>query len=709
MLLLFSTFGYCADSAVSETAESTEDRQLRINVNVLMQGPNQQTRDDAAIELLLSSNPGARESLISVLSSKDNPPALVAVCKSLIGSRTENKQVQNKADFIGPLMSILKSGKGKDAELAAEAMLIFEFDEVGAGLHELAQSKESTKQARLNAIYAISLRQADKNAIAELVELLGDSDTDVAVAASAALPYWVPKGMDRDEILRDLKGKSQEEIIRDRVVFLEEQIRKVSAEKSKWLKLYLGSLDKSFEVLDDADKGKMLLEHLKNPEAVLKVWSLRKLQAQSSNLEFADGFADSLVGLVADSDKEVRLSAANVLTKMSNLSSPEKLLKQLLAENNQDVRLAIFEALGEACYYALLASTPEKALSNEIRFATLDQADVYLKSDDPVKAKMGAVVIRKLIEPNGMDKEEVGRHLEKILARYNKSSGDLKADMLNVMSKIVGQSANRVGAGILYRQSFVDALNASGDNLLKQAAVTGLTNIDKADAIEEFVKMSLYDDSDSVVSSMIIQLAGEVGKSSDLEWLVNKIDSNGVGEMAWQSMRQILLRQNAEVIVGWADRLVDSKTNPERVRELIEIAEQKVAGHVDKTKILSKLNNELTPALFKVYLKGGDFARVSQVVSKRLQGITETDKVLAAIDGYLESVETKEEEKVALLDSLGAIKDVPSDGAEVWQTKLLQWKEKYLKKPEVPNEPAVEDGAEKKVEKESVESTQASS
>lgn len=686
-VLLFASVGLCADPEPSDNGAGAADRQLQINKNVLLDGPNQQTRDFAAMELLVSEDKAARQILIECMTANDNRPAIRAICRGLIDSRTQNQPIDDKFDFLEPLVGILKNAEAKDAELAAEALLIFDFADVSQTLRTMAMSADNPKQARLNAIYAIALRPADKDAIAELVGMLDDVDSQIAEAASAALPYWIPKGMDHDEILKDLKRKSQEQIIRDRMVYLEEQLRKVSAERDQWVGLYVSSMDRTYESSDENSKAELLFDNLeKTRSPVLKIWALNKILLQSGNVAMPEGFSDRLISLIADSDKEVRLAVANVLTKMSNLSGPERLLEQLKSESDENVRLAMFEALGEACYYSLLSSTQENALPDQIRNDTLSEADKYLDSDDAVKSKMGAVVIRKLIEPNGMNKELVSVHLEKILVRYERSDGQLKADLLNVMAKISGQNANRSAAGKLYRQAFVAGLDGKGDSLLKQAAVVGLTNIDKASAKELFVRTGLYDDGNPAVVSMVIQLAGEVGQSGDLNWLVKKLDSNGNAEAIWQSMRQILLRQNADVIVEWAEKLAAGKTSPERIRELIEIAEQKAAGQANNKKIADKLDNELVPSLVEVYLQNADWVRVTQVVSKRLTGLKDDDKALAKIDGYLNLPAIKTEDKKTLFEALAAIKvQMPEDAARIWQAKLWSWNEKFTAVTEPAN------------------------
>ena len=58
--MFLSSGGVFAADPTSETPESATARQLRINKNVLLQGPTVENRNDAAMELLLSSDPQAR-------------------------------------------------------------------------------------------------------------------------------------------------------------------------------------------------------------------------------------------------------------------------------------------------------------------------------------------------------------------------------------------------------------------------------------------------------------------------------------------------------------------------------------------------------------------------------------------------------------------------------------------------------------------------
>ena len=59
-----------------------------------------------------------------------------------------------------------------------------------------------------------------------------------------------------------------------------------------------------------------------------------------------------LVDLISHQDRDVRLKTAKLLSLMGQLSSAERLLKQLEVEQDSEVRMELFVALGGACYYA---------------------------------------------------------------------------------------------------------------------------------------------------------------------------------------------------------------------------------------------------------------------------------------------------------------------------------------------------------------------
>ena len=78
--------------------------------------------------------------------------------------------------------------------------------------------------------------------------------------------------------------------------------------------------------------------------------------------------------------------------------------------NSCRVRSIERKALGEACYFAFSPGS-SITLPESIYSETLEIALNYLRSDQPATAKIGADVIRKLLEPNGIDSYEAAVYL----------------------------------------------------------------------------------------------------------------------------------------------------------------------------------------------------------------------------------------------------------------------------------------------------------
>jgi hypothetical protein len=691
-MMIFSSGAVFAADPTGEVPESATARQLRINKTVLLQGPTVENRNDAAMELLLSSDPGARLVITETLVSNENPAARRAICDSLISTRITEQKVVFKFDLIEPLIVMLSDEKSENAKLAAEAMLIFDFNSIQARLETLALSAETPKHVKLNLMYALKLLPADKEAIAVLVKLLDDSDQEIVLAAAEALPYWIPIGRGSNEILRDLKRKSQSEIIRERMIYLEEAIRKITEEKNSWQDLYLESLDKVYESSDDTQKGSLLYDKIKAKDPVIiKLWPLEKISKSPPSVVFPDGFSQRLLELISDPGKKVRLKTANVLTVMSNLNQAEQLLAQLNVEKNSEVKLAIFSALGEACYFSLLSASPETPLSSETRRKTLAQALRYLDSKDPEESKTGAVVLRNLLEPNGLGKEVINAYLEKILFRYEAtipSEDVLRGNLLNVMAKLAGLSATREGSAKLFEKEFFTAVEPGQPPLVRQAGVLGLTNIDKAIALTHLVTHAMYNDQSAIIVHSILKLATEVGKQSDLDWLVNKIDSNGQADLAWKAMHEILMRQDAMVSVEWAEKMLSKKNAQQRVAVIIEIAERKASAEDNAAEVTRQVNNRLKPALLELYLKSGDNAHSAAMISKHLVSIGDLgdkDKTVEKLKWFFASQNIDIEKKKKLLDTLNNIK-APAGDAK-WKVLLDNWTKQIKPPVAAPVEP----------------------
>jgi len=124
-------------------AEAKPDEQLEINRNALLKGPSEEIRIKAATVMLFGENPLARKFLLDALKQTENSAARMAVCKALIQARSSKEPAKNKEDFIQPLLGIFATEIAAEAQLAAEATLIFEYEKIGESLEKVVTDGSS--------------------------------------------------------------------------------------------------------------------------------------------------------------------------------------------------------------------------------------------------------------------------------------------------------------------------------------------------------------------------------------------------------------------------------------------------------------------------------------------------------------------------------------------------------------------------------------
>jgi len=721
MLALGLGSAYCiaAEGAVGAVtpAEKETDaaRQLRIYEEALMRGSTEQSRTDAAVELLRRGDDGAWELLLKALVSGDNPQAGHAVCRGLIESKSWSEGVRSRKEFLEPLIGMLVDEAGANARLAADALLVFKYREVAERLGKLARNTELKRQIRLNVVYALKL-WPDKEAVLELVNLLDDADPEVAAAVANALPYWIPLGTDKQTILRELLRKSPDEIIKARLEGLQQQMGKLEDERDRWKKMYLAALDGDYEKSDEDAKGKMLVEKMPSELTSVRLWAVRKVAAFTGPQPRE--FRDNLLALISDKNREIRLAAAGALASMSKLDPAEKLLAQLKVERYSDVSLAIFDALGEACFFAFSPGSPV-TLDESIRTETLTIAVRYIVSKDPETSAKGAEVMGKLLELNGLPKEDAQKYLGTLGARYadaKEKPGFLRGKLLNVMTRLCGRGAYQKDAAVLYGKFFIEGLAVKDDNAVRQAAAAGLVNIDKVVAFRLFKENALANDSSPVIRRLVINLAGELGRAEELIWLSERLDKNGEADSAWQAMRKILLREDAEEVRKWGLTLAAGSDRFGHAGEVLEMAEKKAEGQKD-TKLLVAVRTNLRDwytqrddyakvivycdkllttttepvereklelRLLDAYLRTADVVKVGQMMALRLgkgdMGVE--DAFVSKIGAYLAVPDANAAAKTAVVEALVAIK--PTEARPRWMSQLGVWQQMTKPKESPP-------------------------
>jgi hypothetical protein len=594
------------------SAEVKPDEQSEINKNALLNDPNDQIRTKAASVMLFSENPDARKFLIDTLKQIKNSAARMAVCRALIQARPSKEALKNKEDFIQPVLGVLDTEMDNEAQLAAEATLIFEYEKIGKSLADIATDASKPVRTRLNAIGALKLRP-DMAATIQLIKLVDDADRQVGAASEEALrSLSIPVGRDsqmREQIISELERKGKNEFLRDWLIRREAQIRDLRSETDFWRGAYLAALGKIYGALgDDTTKCSFLEEHLRSSKAEVRLWALERAYEWrvAPGTRLPEKLGPVLINLISDRDRTVRLKVAAVLSVMGEVNSAQSLLAQLEAEPDDEVATELFGALGGACYIAFLPNSTVK-IPAEIRQQTLEWAAIYLADPAPAKARKGAEVMRKLVEQNGLTADDVDRYLVLLAERYRGltegSDGILRGELLNAMASLcTPQSVHKTQAKKQFGDLFEAALSDKTD-FVREAAVDGLIYIDKTIALR-LLRRDFVNDPSAILKRKLIALADEVGGKEDLSWLSEKLGLNSEGEAAWQAMLKILRDLKDSDTVAWkqwVDKLTSQNSNLSN--------EQKIAFlKTAETGSVSEYRSEARRKLAELYYTTGQFA-----------------------------------------------------------------------------------------------------
>ncbi len=627
-----------AQEATVATAEGTAlteaEKQVRINRESLLEGKDEQTRVYAATLLLRSDHPEARKEVLNALRSEANPQARAAVCQALTLERENKRPVANKAEFIEPLMAALRTEQDPAlAELVAQAMLMFTYDDVHKSLNRVFVDPNASKTAQVNAIRALKY-EPDDRAIFKLVSLLGSPDANLAAESRRALELLgieVPCDPNGIRALTEALERRGPEaflrnplIMRNWLVSRENRIVELRAAVTAWEKQYRMLLARLYSYqADEKAKSDFLVQQLSSPEPVVKLWALGQLgelQKGTSKLKLSVQLESILLSLISNQDKRVRLETAGLLSLMwGEVNSTTQLLDQLQVEEDAEVRQGLFTTLGTVCYYASQPTSVVK-VPDEVRKRTLELAVTFLNQADPTGIRSGADVIRKLLEQDGLPPEDVVRYLKALASRYQQVSPaanhGLRGELLGAMAGLCAPRSDcRTAATKLYGSVFDQGLSDEV-NAVRQSAVEGLINIDKGRALRR-LRTDFAQDENPAIRVILVNVAGEVGGPEDVEWLAKRIGQGSEGELAWQAMLEILGRSGSEVIDKWATAFESPgsqiKLSAEQKAAFLAVAEKnaQAENRADKLK-------DVWTRLFKLHVAGNDAARAREYVTRLL-------------------------------------------------------------------------------------------
>ncbi|MHC4221192.1 MAG: hypothetical protein ACYST9_02120 [Planctomycetota bacterium] len=648
LALLIFWFG-CQPAEQQSTGSSPDKDQLaiqlKINSDALIKGTSEEIRFDAASILLFSDNPLARKMLLEAVNTEENTAGRVAFCKALTQARYVKQTIGDKDDFIEPLFNILKSDSDELTTLAAEAILIFDYNRISWQFEKIVTDESLPSHVCLNAIKALKL-QPDMRAIFLLINLSGDSRGPVAFAAEEALlTLGIPVGRDaqtRKDMIEQLKRKGPAKFQRDWLIRQETKIIELENQQQLWQQLYLEAIGKVYDRIDtDEERGSFLIDYLNNTDDIVRLWALDRVSQwrMGTKSKMPAELGPILLELISDTNRQVRLETANLLALMSELDSAQKLTDQIKLEQDQQVRLELFGALGGACYYAALPNSSVK-IPQQIRKQTLDWAAEYLACQETEKVQRGAEVIKRLLEHNGLENSDVESYFSLLAQRYQQArdqdDGALKGELLGAMAGLCVQSVYNAEAVRIFEPLFEQGL-LDGNDLVRQAAVDGLIYIDKSTALSLLRKDFINDQSPSILKKLI-GLVSEIGTQEDLAWLTEKMKSESEGESAWQAMLRIFKRSDADIVTDWLNRF-DTNNKPSLMSydqriTLLVIAEGKALSE-NKLDALKTIRKKFA----STYYDNAQYPKAAEylgLLRETAESAAEKDATLAALlDAYL--------------------------------------------------------------------------
>ena len=715
-------------AAAAATAAAVAEKQIRIYRATLAEAKDEQTRLDAATLLLFSDIPEARKQVLQALRDDSSPLSRSAICRALIVAREDRRPVVNRAEFMEPLMAVLKTETDPAmAELVAQAMLMLTYDDVQKQLEGLVDEPNAPKAAVFNAIRALKY-QPDERALLKLISLVNRPDTDVAGESKKTLSL-IGIDVPRDPngiraLIEGLHRKGPEvfitnpAILKHWLVSRENRVIELQLSVAAWEQRYLAALGKLYDAqADDKARSDYLAQQLASQEPSVKLWVLGKLeelQKGTGKGKLPDQLKTMLLGLISHSDKRVRLKTANLLASMWEVNSTGQLLDQFQIEEDPDVRLAIFAAIGNVCYYASQPTSPSR-VPEEVKKKTLELAIGFLNQPDVERTRSGADVIRKLLEQDGLKAGEVNRYLKALADRYRQVgpgvNHGLRGELLGAMASLCTQrSVCRAEATKLYGPVFEQALSDLVDSV-RQAAIDGLVNMDKVAALKRLRNDAVKDPS-LAVRTKLAELAGDVGAREDLDWLLAKLGQAGEGDAAWQAMLKIFKRSSMEVLGDWMIRLDPAAgtglLSYDQRLSFLTLVEQKVQGDKDAERlkvVREKLfalcatnNNAAKAADYMGLLLGSATSDLDrQTITARLTTIClgsptpNVELAAALVEKHLAEKDLDSQSPLAksiklymneppagtdpnaLLDKLRQIKVGDPGARGLWRDQLLQW------------------------------------
>ena len=508
-----------------------------------------------AAQLLTYDSTEAQSLVAELLGQKGQPAARIALCIALANCCRVSPERIDPA-WADPLIAALGAEDETLRARAAEALAEFPSDGITAKLAALAQQADAPLTARLAAIDALGARTQKRDVVARLMELLDREEEPIRARVLGVLQpiteqefgsdlkrwrEWWAQQMRLDE---QAWLTEQVRVQRARNRALEQQQRATASHSTKQISersTRIVELQRElFRALPPDQREPRLAQWLSDPLSEVKQTALSIISSRIADEGYRPGgdALTALLRLLDDPSVALRLEVLNIVPHVSDAAASSAALARLKVESDQNVKGALFAALGKLA--------PPEALPLTIR-----------EIADPT---CGPECLREAANALGLlaarhpGHEALATAITPLKERYAAVSADdirLRAALLTAMAGI-GNAA--------FAPEFVAAVDSDLAELTRPA-LRGLSAVKDKSKLPRF--RALTGHADARVRLAACDALGALGQEdADLEALLSRLNpaleqDSAAREAAWSAFRTALGRRPVADRLAWSERLRD--------------------------------------------------------------------------------------------------------------------------------------------------------
>ncbi len=569
LLLLFPSSGAAraSEPIANNTPETQEDSHhlaqlanCRAGITDVAARPQDRKR---WIETLLAfDTPQARQLVVELLESSENPAAQEDLCRVIAQfARTTPERLATA--FIDPLLRLLDSEKDGLRAAAVDALADFPGSEVSARLCGLAARPDITIVKRLAAIDALASKADHREVIGELMTLLDagvPEITDRVVTVlepmcrqgfGADVDRWKKWWAEKSQLSEERWLADQLQIHRDRHRSLAEAFTayRDSAEQQRAaLANRLGEFQREVfrTTNNEQERAAKLAAWLDDPLVQVKRAALGIIRARigDEGKRPTGEVLAALLRLLKEGEPAIRRETLLIVQTLNDPAVVDAVLEQLRNESDGAMRHAVLRAIGRL--------NDPKAIPALVR-------EIANPSAPPECLHEAAVALGQ-VAAQSQDRSELAAAVPALKKRYESlGNGDFtgRAALLAAMAGIGDAS---------FAPEFLAALGSEEVRLLRPA-IRGFSAIGDQSQLPRL--RTLMSHGDPLVRLDAVDAIGAFGsEDADLESVLTRLSptvepNDAVREAAWNAFRQVAGRKPL------AERIESS----ERLREMPELEE----------------------------------------------------------------------------------------------------------------------------------------